>query len=364
MIGTNSMNVLLLSRYGPLGASSRIRLYQYLPYLREHGITVSVVPLFDDECVRGIYTGQRQHTLRRILSYIRRVFHLVNARTYDLVWVEQELFPMLPAIGEVLLNWLHVPFVVDFDDARFHFYELHPIRLVRALLRNKITQVMKRAALVIAGNEYLAERARQSGAPTVEIIPTVADLRRYASVDGKQASTGAFVIGWIGSPWTARYLGLVQPALAKVCEHGAARVVLVGAGPVDLPGIPLEIRPWSEHEEAGEIQRFDVGIMPLPDSPWERGKCGYKLIQYMACSKPVVASPVGVNRAIIKHGVNGFLAHTQTEWVEALNALRAQPNLRGRMGIVGRTDVERTLCLQRTAPSLLGLLRQAAGTSH
>lgn len=358
------MNVLLLSRYGSMGASSRIRFYQYLPYLREQGVTISVAPLFDNDCVQGIFNGEKKYVFRRILSYLQRVLCLGDARSYDLIWVEQELFPMLPAIGELILRWRHIPFVVDYDDARFHAYDQHPTRLVRALLGGKINTVMERSTLVIAGNEYLAGRARQSGATRVEILPTVVDLGRYERVDAPKTPGKPFTIGWIGTSWSCRYLRLVEPALAKVCARGDARVVLVGPERVDLSGIPFQIRAWSEDEEANEIRGFDVGIMPLSDSPWEQGKCGYKLIQYMACSKPVVASPVGVNRDIIKHGVNGFLAHTQAEWVDALNALRAQPHLRDRMGAVGRADVERTLCLQRTAPSLLSLLRQAAGTSH
>ena len=152
---------------------------------------------------------------------------------------------------------------------------------------------------------------------------------------------------------------MIKPALETVCTGRNARVVLVGAGLVDLSSVPVEIRPWSYSEEVTEIQQFDVGIMPLPDAPWERGKCGYKLIQYMACAKPVVASPVGANCDIVKQGVNGFLASTQAEWIDALNTLRSQPEVRVRMGSVGRCDVESKFCLRVTAPRLLALLREA-----
>ena len=121
------------------------------------------------------------------------------------------------------------------------------------------------------------------------------------------------------------------------------------------------IRDWDEATETGEIGKFDVGIMPLPDNPWERGKCGFKLIQYMACGKPVVASPVGVNREIVVDGVNGFLASSHDEWVRALERLKSDPELRRTMGANGRRMVEEKYCLQVTAPRLHRLLLEAAG---
>ena len=158
---------------------------------------------------------------------------------------------------------------------------------------------------------------------------------------------------------TAPYLTLVQSALAEVCQHGDVRVVIVGAQHVQLSGVPIETRGWSEETEVKEIQSFDVGIMPLPDEPWERGKCGYKIIQYMACGKPAVASPVGANQQIVADGVDGFLAATPTQWSWALRTLRDDYSLRARMGKAAQRKVEREYSLQVTAPRLASLLRSA-----
>jgi glycosyltransferase involved in cell wall biosynthesis len=132
--------------------------------------------------------------------------------------------------------------------------------------------------------------------------------------------------------------------------------VLIGAGDIDLDGLPVEVRTWTAATEVADIQAIDVGMMPLPDNHWERGKCGYKLIQYMACGKPVVASPVGVNTEIVQDGVNGFLADDPTAWVNALKKLQADQSLQQRMGAASRKIVEERYSLQVTAPTLSALL--------
>jgi hypothetical protein len=137
---------------------------------------------------------------------------------------------------------------------------------------------------------------------------------------------------------------------------------LIGVGQQDL-ALPAasyyEFRPWTEQTEVAELQHFDVGVMPLPDSPWERGKCGYKLVQYLGCGKPVIASPVGANRWIVEQGANGFLAETPEEWKAALSTLLREPGLRSRFGQAGRTKVEREFCIQVNGPKLVATLREA-----
>lgn len=348
------MKVLLLSRYGHLGASSRYRSYQYLPYLRRQGFEITVSPLLNDKYVADLYAGRKKSFVDIAKAYSKRLVQIISARNYNLLWIEKEALPWLPAWIEHWLGLYRVPYVVDYDDAIFHRYDLHKLGLVKLILGRKIDRVMRRAALVVAGNEYLARRARNAGARKVEVIPTVIDLDKYPLAPSPENEV--FTIGWIGSPGTAKYLSIITNALQEVCAGGSARVILIGSGRVDLPGVPVEYVPWSEKTEVAEMQRFDVGIMPLPDEPWERGKCGFKLIQYMACGRPVVGSPVGVNQKIIKHGSNGFQAGSNDEWVKALLALRNNQELRQKMGETGRKMVEEKYCLQVTAPRLAKLL--------
>lgn len=349
------MKVLLFSRYEDMGASSRVRCLQYLPFLKEQGFEVTVVPLLSNHYLRQLYETKSRSLSQLLRAYLRRFRQLFAIRQYDLVWMEKELFPMLPAWAERFL--LRKPYVVDYDDATFHFYDQHSKGLVRRLLGRKIDVVMQRAALVIAGNEYLADRAKNAGAKRVEIIPTVIDLEKYPEQKPSPQKNHPFTIGWIGSPATAKYLHLVQSALAEFCsENPETKIVLIGAGDIDLDGLPIEVKEWTESTEVIDIQGIDVGIMPLPDNHWERGKCGYKLIQYMACRKPVVASPVGVNRDIVQEGVNGFLAESDDEWVSALKKLMNDLSLRQKMGAASRKIVEEHYCLQVTAPKLSSLL--------
>ena len=348
------MRVLLLSRYGHLAASSRVRSYQYLPYLRDHGIVVESKPLLSDGYIERLYRGRSLRALPILASYVSRLWHLATSSRFDLLWIEYELFPWMPAWFEILLSRLGVPYVVDYDDAIFHRYDSHRNTFVRGVLGRKIDQVMRGANAVIAGSDYLAEHARRAGASRVECVPTVVDLNRYHVATASEGQT--YTVGWIGSPITAPYLQLVGDALAEVCRDQRVRVTAIGAGPVTLDHVALDVRGWSESTEVAELQRFDVGIMPLRDAPMERGKCGYKLIQYMACGRPVVASPVGASRQIVEHGTNGFLASTAAEWVAALRALQ-DPALRRRMGAAGRAKVEQAYCVQVTAPRLASLLR-------
>lgn len=348
------MNILLLSRYSYLGASSRVRFYQYLPYLKTQGIHVTVANLLGNGYLEDLYRGKRKRLGAIIGAYIRRLGYLLKSNRYDLVWVEYEILPWFPAWAETMLAHLGIPYVVDYDDAVFHRYDMHPKAIVRALLGGKIDIIMSRAALVVAGNDYLADHARRAGAKWVEYVPTVIDLDRYRITPRKR--NPIFTIGWIGSPVTAKYLNLVNTALAEVCRNGTARLVLVGSGQVKLEGVPTEILAWSEETEVTEIQSFDVGIMPMPDSAWAQGKCGYKLIQYMACARPVVASPVGVAPIIINDSINGFLATTIKDWVKALCDLRESYSLRESMGKAGRMKAEKQYSIQITAPLVVSLL--------
>lgn len=350
------MNILLLSRYTRMGASSRLRTMQYLPSLAREGLSVNVFPFFDDQYLQALYSGQQ--TRGSTTGYMaQRIKQLWKRPTPDLIWLEYEALPWIPWLIERAVLPRRVPIVSDYDDAVFHRYDKHRRGTVRALLGRKIGRVMAASDLVMAGNPYLADNARRAGAKRVERVPTVVDLEAY-DVDPADKSNDTPCIGWIGTPQTWKELAHpVHTVLDPLLMQNRALFRAVGAGMQPETDGTLEIFPWTEDTEVSLIQSMDIGVMPLPDTPWTRGKCGYKLIQYMACGLPVVASPVGVNRDIVEHGVNGFLAESDDEWRAAIKTLLNDADLRQRMGTAGRRKVEEQYSLQVWGPRVAELLR-------
>ena len=356
---TNDLRVLLLSRYAARGASSRVRMYQYLDALAAAGIAVTPAPLFTDLDLDHRYATGGYAWRGVAAATVRRLRALAGRGRYDALWIEYELLPFAPAVVERLLVAGGPPYVVEYDDAVFHRYDQHRSPWVRRLLGTKIDAVMRGAAVVVAGNAYLAARARAAGAGEIAVIPSVVDLDGYPVAPPPSARPP--VIGWIGSPSTASSLDAIAGALTRVCAGGRARVVLVGVDPGRRWPFPCEERPWIVGGEAAEIAAFDVGIMPLGDDPWSRGKCGYKLVQYLACGRPAVASPVGMNPDIVVPDVTGLLASSEDEWVAALERLLGDAVLRDRLGRAGRAHVDARFSLSRTAPLVAAALRRAAG---
>ena len=350
------MNILLLSRYTRLGASSRLRTMQYLPILKREGFNVQVAHFFDDAYLHSLYSGQQAKGLK--IGYVsQRVRQMRRLPKPDLIWMEYEALPWIPWLIERTVLPRGVPIVSDYDDAVFHRYDLHRIAPVRWLLGRKIDRIMQRSTLVAAGNDYLARRACNAGARQVEFVPTVVDLSHY-TVHAEPTTNTSMQVGWIGTPNTWEMFGKnVYSPLKDTLAVQGARFKAVGAKLESESVGELDIVPWCEDTEVQAIQSMDIGVMPLTDTPWTRGKCGYKLIQYMACGVPVVASPVGVNREIVTHGVNGFLAKTDAEWRSAIATLLADAELRCRMGAAGRKKVEDHYSLQVWGPRVAQMLR-------
>lgn len=351
------MKILALTRYARLGSSSRVRFYQYLPLLKENGINVTVHPLLDDGYLRGLYSGTARQVRSRMGSYLKRWTELRERQDYDLIWIQNEAFPWLPKPIESMLRGADKPWMVDYDDAWFHRYALNHKPLVRRLLGKKIDGLISRADGVVVGSRYLYNYARGLRPGGVFYLPSTVDVHRYGI---KEKQSGPFTIGWIGNPQTASYIQPIKDLLQRFCKRTGGRVILVGAGRFD-PGSHGRVHPWKESTEVAEIQSFDVGIMPLPDTPWERGKCGYKLIQYMACGKPVIASPVGQNTTIVEHGVDGFLSKSDDQWEESLSHLSENPRLAREMGMAGRRKVERGFSLDSSVPELIKAFFQCSG---
>ena len=354
------MTVLLLSRYASLGASSRVRFYQYLPALRAHGIEVTVAPLLPDEYLSSLYAGRSAPWPKLVAAGTRRLATLLRSQRFDLLWIEGEALPWWPFALERLAQPRGVPSVIDYDDAIFHRYDSHRSNVVRRFLGRKIDEIMRHAATVVAGNEYVAARARAAGTRRVEILPSAVDPEHHRPL--RPVDAPGCRIGWIGSPITSPYLEPLRGVFQRMSLERKVEVTLIGAPAGTLTDVGARVRPWREATEVEDLNTVDVGIVPVPDRPFERGKCGFKVVQYMACGRAVIASPVGANRQIIEHGVNGLLADGEREWEEALRLLCARPDLRRSLGEAGRRTVVSRYSTAVVLPRLVKVLEEAAAT--
>jgi glycosyltransferase involved in cell wall biosynthesis len=268
---------------------------------------------------------------------LKRILVLLSVPRYDAIWIHREAFPFFTPWPERLVRHLSRGRVVlDFDDA---LYVPPPggrdwrSRLRRA---DEFRSVVTMADVVLAGSPLLVSWANSVGV-TAQLVPTCVQIPLQLperSIDGQEAT-----IGWIGSWSTARSLVGLADVLRGVHERTGARVVLVGADNLAavarmIPGATW--RRWKLDRETDDLDNFDIGIMPLEDTPWNRGKCAYKLIQYMAHGIPFVASPVGMNTDIAISSEAGLLAATTDEWTDALTELVADRTLRARLGSAGR----------------------------
>jgi len=271
--------------------------------------------------------------------------------------VYAEVLPFLPDWLERQL--LQIPFLYDCDDAFFLKYRRGRLRLLQPLLGAKADRMMAAAVGVTAGNTWLATYARRFNS-NVTVLPSVVatDHFRSAASSPAERSGGPFTVGWIGSPSTAPYLQLLVEPLKQLARERPVRLLVVGGSAPAIAGVEVIEQPWSLEQEVPLIQQFDVGVMPLPDTPWTRGKCAYKLIQCMACGLPVVASRVGANVDAVPSGC-GILVESPEQWLPAFRQLAADPQLRQWMGEAARQWVEQHYSLRSALPVLTGVIQRA-----
>lgn len=330
----NKIKVLFLTKYDSLGASSRVRLYQYFKYLEENNVSIKVSPLMPNSYIKFLMSGKKSRYYRAIYHYFYRFIYLIFFQVkYDLIFIEKELFPYIPYEIEKLLLWK--PYILDYDDAVFHLYDKNKSKFVRFMYSNKIKKLMHNSNAVICGNQYLKEYALSSKMNNIYLIPTVVSKDRYIP-KCLNKNNKRLIIGWIGSTTTEIYLTKIETALKNLTKNYDFELLCIGAKNIKLSDIKVNIVNWSEAEEVSLLDLIDIGIMPLSNGDFEKGKCGYKLIQYMALAKPVVASPVGVNADIVQNDFNGYLAENLNDWEKYLEILLISNEKRLLLGHNGR----------------------------
>lgn len=340
---------LALTKYGNLAASTRHRFTNFAPLLSDAGIDLTISPLIDGAELRKILSGGQVSGGGAALAYAKRFFSPWMARP-DFIWVQYELFPYIPYYLEMLRLPRKTPLILDYDDAIQENYLGHSDPLIRWQLGGKIKRLQRRAALVTCGNEAVGEYARQN-CENVLIVPTSVDTDRF--LPNKTRQNPKPVVGWIGSPSTWAYVeASVLGILEELVDQDKIDVLIVGAQAQAETRAGIRFKPWSEETEVADIQSMDIGIMPLQNTNWARGKSGFKLIQYMACGLPVIASPVGANKKIVQHNESGSFAEDADEWRTALLTAVNNPKLRQSMGKEGRALAVSHYSLQTQAPKL------------
>lgn len=337
----------------------RFRIEQWAPHLRADGIEVELAPFLDLATERAMRrpgrTLAKAWGVSRALG--RRLGLLRAARRYDAVYVFREAALAGPPVVETLLARRGARLVLDYDDAIWVSY-VSPANPYLAKLKfpGKTATLCRIARHVMAGNAYLADYARRFN-DRVSVVPTTIDTDRYQPVE--RPPNRVPVIGWTGSYSTAKYLQILATPLRRLRERMDFRMVVVGAE-FELDGVDVECRPWDSRREVEDLRDFDVGVMPLLDTEWERGKCGLKALQYMALGIPCVVSPVGVNSDIVRDGVEGFTASSAEDWENTLERLLRDPSLRRRLGQAARESVVTRYSAKVHAPRVAEILREAA----
>ena len=350
-----------------LSPGQRYRIEQWDPHLLRSGVEITYVPFLSAE-LRAMLTKPGGHGGKAwslISAFANRLQALREAKQFDVVYVYREIAVLGPAWLESYLAYLKLPVVFDFDDAIFLRY-ISTSNGYFSLLKfpsSKTRALCRLSAHVMVGNEYLASYARQFN-QNVSVIPTTIDLTKYTLFP--KPANEVPVIGWTGSHSTVRYLSLIRQALERVATIERFRLRLIGSSgqQFDLANSPVEAVAWNSLTEADDLRVLDVGIMPMPDDLWARGKCACKALQYMALGIPVVCSGVGVVNEIIQDGVNGFLANSEEEWIEKLVRLLRDPHLRQDMGMKGRQTVESRFSGASWAREVGRIFRSAAGVAE
>ncbi|MFH0893054.1 MAG: glycosyltransferase family 4 protein [Bacteroidota bacterium] len=313
-----------------------------MEFLKEKGIDCEFSPLIHEEEDRVLYS--KGHYLKKIFLFFRFIFRRMhdirNAKNFDVVFVYRETAPNRSSWMEKKIS-RHSKLVFDFDDSIW-LLDVSQANRMFSWYRNpsKTLKIIRHSHLVIAGNEYLANYAKLANTNVV-VFPTTIDTEKYKTVR-TQHSEKPICIGWSGSVTTIKHFEYALPFLKILKEKFKEKISfkVIGDGNYINDELGIKGIPWIEKDEISELSEIAIGIMPLPDDEWSRGKCGLKGLQYMALGIPTLMSPVGVNTEIIQHGENGFLCSTTEEWTECISKLIESPELRKKLGENGRITVE------------------------
>lgn len=352
------MKVLFFVPYPTEGPSNRFRVEQYLPYLKKEGIEYSLRPFINRRIYKILY--KEGFFLRKLIFFlfftIRRARDIIDARKYDVAFIHREAYPIGRLI-ECLLRIFSRKMVYDFDDALFIpnvSYSNRAIEILKDVA--KVQKIITMSDYVIAGNNFLKNYALRLN-KAVSVIPTSIDTDKYKPAASNNPNAH-LTLGWIGSTTTVKYLDMLSEVFnALFLKYDHIRLLIVGGKWNKLKSAKIHCKEWDLESEIDSLRLFDIGIMPLLDDEWSKGKCAFKIIEYMSVGIPVVASAVGMNKEVIQDGDNGFLASNSEEWLKKISLLMDDAGLRIVIGKAGRKTAEEKYSLKVNAPRFIAALK-------
>jgi len=360
------MRVLALTSYPVEAAATRFRLQQMVEPLRGHGIEVEIRPLLSSAAFEGLYdrSSTARTAWRLARAHLRRLGDAVESRHADVVLLQREAAILGPPVVEAVIRAVgRRPLVLDLDDPTWISYDSPTFGRVGRLAKwpAKTDWLIDRAVVVTCGSQSIADHVVQRGA-AARLIPTVVDTEVFRPRQAREPRRLPLV-GWIGTHSTLPYLTSIAPALGRVAAERGFRLLSIGGGNglTAVDGVDVEDRPWSLRREVDDFRSLDVGLYPLADDEWARGKSAFKAIQYLACGVPFVVSPIGAASHIGVAGTTHLEAGTLDEWAEAVGRLVADPGLRATMGAAGRSYALEHYTVAKVAAALAAALHEAAG---
>jgi glycosyltransferase involved in cell wall biosynthesis len=343
-----------------IAPGQRYRIEQWAHHLGEVGIEVEMLPFATDELMQLLHQPGKQIAKAFALAkcFARRAWLLTKLQRYDAIYLFRTASIVGPAVLERFLSMLGRPVIFDFDDA---IYLLHTTAANRYFgwlkFPGKTATICGLSSHVVVGNSYLADYARQFNSQ-VSIIPSSVDVDRYQASSEARNPDRRIVVGWTGSSTSQTHLEWFTPVLWGLAAQREVEIRVISDREPVLPGVPYVWQGWSAASEVADMQPFDIGIMPMPDDQWARGKCSMKALLYMALGIPTICSAIGMNCEVIQHGENGLLARTNEEWLDGLKALIDDAALRQRLGAAGRRTIENQYSMRQCAAQFAKVVQE------
>jgi glycosyltransferase involved in cell wall biosynthesis len=358
------MKILFLVPY-PIGEapSQRFRFEQYFDLLHQNGIAVTVSSFWSLRAWQILY--QRGHYLPKIFcllaGFLKRWLVISHTSSFDWVFIHRECAPVGPPVFEwVIAKIFRKKIIYDFDDAIWLPNTSKENKVVGWLkFHGKIKSICRWSYRISCGNDWLANFARQYNSHVV-VNPTTIDTERLHNPQlfKSQKAKDKFVIGWTGTHSTLPYLNNLIQVLQSIEKKYPVIIKIISNKNPELPLVNVEFVRWKKETEVEDLLSFDIGLMPLTDDDWAKGKCGFKALQYMALGIPCVASPVGVNTSIIQHQTTGLLCQSTAEWESAIELLMRDTELRKKIGEAGRQTVVGRYSVVSNSSAFLGLTKE------